>query len=139
MAVSIRDPGIYIFSAKLRAGNGDIHADRVAVLLMDQQQLDALLQVKWNGKKQSLLLNKVDNALVFFLEGSQAVYQKQFELLTDAGVLSQVVNYMGTFRSVEHDGYGIIYDLRTVKDDVEYSFQGLFVQDTDGIWRIKNY
>ena len=75
----------------------------------------------------------------FFLKSSQTIYKNQLALMATAGVLSQVVNNMGSFRLVEHDGYGIIYDLRTVRDDVEYSFQVLFVQDTDGIWRIQNF
>jgi len=46
---------------------------------------------------------------------------------------------MGEFRLVEHDGYGAIYDLRTIRNNVELSFQVLFVQDAEGIWRIMNY
>jgi len=89
--------------------------------------------------KAALLQNQIDNALKFFLEGSRIIYKNQYEFMAAEGVLSLMVNTMGEFRLVEYERYGAVYDLRTVKEDVEYSFQVLFVQDRDGIWRIKNY
>lgn len=90
--------------------------------------------------KQSLTKeNLAEGWLTFFAEGSRAVYRGQFEALMSGGILADVVNTMEAFRLVKYDGYGAIYDLRTTKNSVEYSFQVLFVQDVDGIWRIVNF
>lgn len=137
--VSMNEPGFYFFSIELRDNNDVLYTDKIALLLMDQQQFDTLLQAKWSAVKQALSLNQINSALTFFLKSSQTIYKNQFEFMVTKGILPQLVNKIGTFRLVEHDGYGVIYDLRTVKDDVEYSFQVLFIQDADGIWRIKNY
>ncbi len=137
--ISMSQAGIYVFTAELSDTDGNVYSDTVAILLMDRQQLDTLLQAKWSGMKEALLSDQINDALPFFLEGSRTVYQKQFEFLSSQGVLSQMINKMGTCRLVEHDGFGAVYDLRTTYNDVEYSFQVLFVQDPDGIWRIKNY
>jgi hypothetical protein len=132
-------PGIYYFTGTAHDDLGDSFTDDIAILALDRTALDALLQAKWNGMKESLLQNQIDNAVQFFLEGSQTIYKNQFEFMAAEGVLSQMVNTMGAFRLVKHESYGMVYDLRTVKDNVEYSFQVLFVQDGNGIWRIKNY
>jgi hypothetical protein len=137
--VSMSTPGIYIFSLELDDTGGTVYNDKVGVLLFDRQELDSHLQEKWSGMKQSLLSGQITDAVQFFMKSSRKVYQQQYEFLAGKGILSQIINTMGTFRLVEHDGFGAIYDLRTTHNDVEYSFQVLFVQDSDGIWRIKNY
>ena len=137
--IHITEPGIYSFVTEVADQSGEIHSDTVAILAMDRNKIDILLQTKWEGMKANLLLNKIDDALDYFLEGSQIIFREQFNIMESAGLLHEIVGKMGAFRLVEHDGYGIIYDLRTEINGEEYSFQVLFVQEKDGIWRIKNY
>jgi hypothetical protein len=35
--------------------------------------------------------------------------------------------------------YGAVCDLRTIRNGEEYSFQVLFIQDKNGVWRVKNF
>jgi len=87
----------------------------------------------------SLLQTQIEDALDFFSGRSQSVYRNNFRLLANEGLLVQAIEKMGLLRLVEYDGYGVIYDLRTLKDNMEYSFQVLFVQDSNGIWKILNF
>ena len=46
---------------------------------------------------------------------------------------------MGQLRLVRVREWLAEYDLRTVRSGVEYSFQVLFMKDTDGLWRIRSF
>ena len=133
----ILDPGLYYFTGEMQDELGTTHSDTLAILAMDKTVFDTLLQAKWNGMKEALGLGQIDDAVQYFHPASKSAYQMQFEALSS--ILPQIVNDMGEFRLVEHDGYGAIYDLRTIRNNVELSFQVLFVQDGSGIWKIYNY
>ncbi|MHB1348851.1 MAG: carboxypeptidase regulatory-like domain-containing protein [Desulfobulbaceae bacterium] len=135
--VKMTEPGLYTFTGEAKDDLGTTHTGTIAILAMDRAQLDTLLQAKWNGMKAALNSGQINSAISYFHPASRSAYQAQFEALSS--ILSQVAGDMGSFRLVEHDGYGAIYDLRTVRNNEELSFQVLFVQDAEGIWRIMNY
>lgn len=137
--VTATEPGIYTFHLEAFDDQGDAYTDEIAFLAIDKTFLDNLLQVKWNSMKSALLQNKIEDALDFFEGRSQSAYRNNFQLLANEGLLVQAIEKMGLMRLVEYDGYGVIYDMRTTKDNTEYSFQVLFVQDNNGIWKILNF
>jgi hypothetical protein len=130
-------PGLYYFSGTAQDELGDSYTDTIAILAFERTFLDTLLQAKWNGMKTALSSVQIDSAAEYFHPVTKSSYREQFEALSS--VLPQIVTEMGAFRLVEHDGYGAIYDLRAIRDNIEYSFQVLFIQDENGIWKIYNY
>lgn len=135
--VKMTQPGFYTFTGEAKDELGTTHTGSIVILAMDRAQFDTLLQAKWNGMKAALNSGQINSAISYFHPASRSAYQAQFNALFS--ILPQVVEDMGAFRLVELDGYGATYDLRTVRNNEELSFQVLFVQDAEGIWRIMNY
>ena len=81
------------------------------------------------------LANKdIEGSLSFFTQRKREVYRNIFT--TIAARLPVMLQEMGDSRLVEVYGDAAIYDLRTVRGGVEYSFQLLFIRNKEGIWQI---
>lgn len=96
---------------------------------------DRLLRDKWEGLKASLASGDIDAAVAKFAEGAQAPYRESFVLMRD--LLPQIAAELGELRLVRFVEGGAIYELVGVRDGAEYSSHVEFVQDTDGLWKIR--
>jgi len=63
--IRIETPGLYYFTAEVDH-EGTIYADTIAVLVMDEGELDALLRAKWEAMRQALAASDVDTAVSYF-------------------------------------------------------------------------
>lgn len=99
--------------------------------------MDALLKGKWEGMKTKLIAGDVKGAVGYFADKSKDSFRQQFTILSS--ILSQIVSEMGEISLIKVKDNYAEYDLRTVRDNTTYSFQLLFVRDTDGIWRIRSF
>lgn len=105
------------------------------VNVMSYGEMDALLGAKWAGMKEALTRGEVEKALGNFTESSRESFRQQFTLLYK--MLPQIVGEMGTATLVEARDGRAVYDLRTIRDRVVYSFQLEFIREGDGLWRIR--
>lgn len=131
------DSGLYICEATVIDDQSATFQDSIGINVISKETMDTLLQAKWQGMKDSLLTGDINTAASYFSKSSRAGYQHQFTLLQS--VLPQVVNDMGDIAIIDLKGNMAIYDLRTIRQGETYSFQLMFIKDTDGIWRIRNF
>lgn len=75
--------GLYLFTATAPDVQGNVCSSSVAIVVMARNQLDALLQGKWNGMKSRLLSQDIDGALSYFALTSRDHYNEIFTLLRD--------------------------------------------------------
>ncbi len=97
------------------------------------------LKAKWSNMVSDLNSGDINNAVNYFSLSSRTSYQKAFQALLDAGVLSQATAGMGNMSIVKSMGNAAEGDLSVIKNGKEYSYYVLFVKDEDGIWRIKAF
>lgn len=131
------EEGLYICTAAIIDSQLNTFNDIIGINVLFREEMDTLLQAKWQGMKNALLTGDINKAVSYFAESSRVSFQQQFSLLQN--VLPQVVNSMGEITLIDLNGDRAIYDMRTVRAGKIYSFQLLFIKDTDGIWRIRTF
>ncbi len=135
--VHLTDPGIYIFTAEAADDLGYVRTASVAVQVLSEAELDALLRDKWEDMASALADGNIEAAVQYFSGISRSMYQQRFAALSS--VLDQVAGDMGPIDLVEAQGNFAVYDLTTERDGKIYSYQVVFVREEDGIWRIYNF
>ena len=135
--VTLSTEGVYLFMATGLDTNGTTYQDAVAVTVLSKQQLDTLLRGKWEGMTAELLDGNIDNALIHFDESSKEDYREAFSLLSS--FLAIIVQELTDIQFVEYVNDTAIYDIRTIRDGLEFSFQLLFSKDFNGIWKISSF
>ncbi len=135
--VKLTTEGIYEFTVAATGTDGNTYQDTIGVVVYSRAAMDALLQAKWQGMKTALNAGNIEAAVSYYAESSKNSFRQQFTIL--AAQLPQLVADMGLCRIVKVREHFAEYDLRTVKDGIEYSFQVLFMQDSDGVWRIRSF
>ncbi len=130
-------PGIYYFTADVTDDQSNTCTDTVAVLVLDQAVLDALLRAKLNGMRQCLAQNDIDSAVSYFSSFSKENYREMFTVLSDH--LTEIGQELGDTQLTGVMKNSAAYDIRTTRDGAEYSFYLLFVKDEDGLWKIRSF
>jgi hypothetical protein len=87
--------------------------------------------------KGKLLSADIEGALVFFDESAKPAYRELFNTLSS--LLPIIVQEMSDIQLNKYASNAVIYDIRTIREGVEYSFHLLFTQDSGGIWRISSF
>jgi hypothetical protein len=135
--VILSSEGVYLFMATGLDTNGTTYQDAVAVTVLSKAQLDTLLRGKWETMRTELLDGNIDNALIHFDESSKEDYREAFSLLSS--FLAIIVQELTDIQFVEYVNDTAIYDIRTIRDGLEFSFQLLFSKDFNGIWKINSF
>jgi hypothetical protein len=129
-------PGLYFPQVTVTDQSGTNHAATALVQVYDQAALDRLLQAKWSMMQNALGRGDIATAVATIAGNSRDVYRDQFTALAGVGALGQVAaDLTGIALARVREG-AAEYDLRAVRDGVEYSFHVLFVIDADGVWRL---
>ena len=74
---------IYYFTAEAADSENDTHSDTVAVLVLDEEEVDLLLKAKWNGMKTGLANQDAQPAVSFFTIETQSLYSDIFTQIFD--------------------------------------------------------
>ena len=130
-------PGIYYFTADVTDDQSNTYTDTVAVLVLDQAVMDALLRGKWEGMRSALTQNDVDSAVSYFDSSTKDAYQTFFT--GNPQLLAQMAQVLDDIQFVRTDDNMAEYDIRATKDGTEYSFYLLFIKDDKGLWKIKSF
>ena len=109
--------------------------------VFDQTNLDVLLQDKWMEMRDALGQGDIGQTLVFFSQGSKDRYRQIFEAIQDSlnaeaeGLQDIIlVSFLGTTAK-----YRIQRDVSINGQVQTMTYWVYFIQDTDGIWRIKQF
>lgn len=132
-----QEPGLYFPKLTITDTQGNVYTETIVVNVLSLQELDALLRSKWGGMKNKLLSGDVEGALVFFEESAKPAYRELFNTLSS--LLPVIVQEMSDVQLNAYASNAVIYDIRTIREGIEYSFQLLFTQDSGGIWRISSF
>ena len=128
--------GIYYFTVRANS-SGALYEDTIGVAVLAREQFDNLLRSKWEGMKAKLASQDIAGSLAFFSERRRDAFGKIFTAV--APKLPVILQEMGDIQLIEVYRDAAIYDLRTVRRGVEYSFQLMFLRDEGGIWRIDSF
>jgi len=135
--VGITTEGIYYFTISAQAPNGDPYSDTIAIVIFSEAELDALLRSKWETMRYKLKNGDIEGALVVFHESRKAHYREIFNALSS--LLPGIAEEMSDIQLIKYTRNSAIYDIRTIREGTEYSFQLLFTKDQNGIWTIGSY
>jgi sugar lactone lactonase YvrE len=130
-------PGLYVASVVVTDTQGVQTSTGAIVQVFDRSQLDAFLQGKWNALRDALGRADVPAAVSLFALASRDAYQDQLGALAGVGALQQLASDLGVIRMVTARPNAAEYEVRALRNAVEYSFYVLFVMDTDGVWRLR--
>jgi len=134
--VRITTEGIYYFTVEVEY-QGETYTDTVAIVIMSEAELDALLKAKWEGMRQALAQNDINKAVKYFSESSKENYREMFTILSDN--LTQIEQELSDIQFIGVTKNSVEYDIRITRDGDEYSFHLLFVRDEDGLWKIRSF
>ena len=117
--------------------SGGLHTDSVVITVLSSSTIDSLLRRKWEGMKESLLKGDIEEVIGYFDEATKQHYRLIFNLLLPNRL--ELVAEMSDIQPVEYDNRAVVYDLRTHREGLEYSFPLLFTRDSYGIWWIHSF
>jgi len=129
--------GLYFFTAIAEDDQGNSYIDTVAVQVINEAALDALLRAKWEGMSSALTQNDVDGTVSYFSSFSKDAYSEIFT--TISSILPQVAQDLGDIQFIRIMKNSVEYDIRTIRDSQEYSFYLIFEKDGDGLWKIRSF
>lgn len=139
--IRITSEGIYRFTAEAPDAQGKMCSNELAVVVFGRQELDVLLQAKWNGMKSKLSLGAVEEALGYFREKSRDNYRNIFNALVNE--LPQIISGMQDIEMVATQGNRAEYRISRVHNidgsAVTVTYTIYFVLDEDGIWRLDRF
>ncbi|MBI3812412.1 MAG: Ig-like domain-containing protein [Nitrospirae bacterium] len=134
-------PGLYFATVTIMDANGILYTDTIPVNVLSLSELDVLLQAKWTGMRDALRQGDIEKTLTYFTYGSQEKYRRIFEaiganLIEEAQNLSNIalVTFYGTTGK-----YRIQRTVTINGQSQTLTYWVYFIQDTDGIWRIKQF
>jgi hypothetical protein len=140
--IGMSTPGIYYFTAQATDDQSSTYTDRIAVVALDQAQLDALLRAKWDGMKTALINGDTEQALNSIEQNSKETYQAIFNALgTD--YMSTVAGNMQDIHMIHaHNGlakYRIRRDQDISGNQYTITYYIYFQINENGLWKIKRF
>ena len=130
------EEGIVYFTARV-VHEGVTYTDTIAIIVVDEAEIDALLQQKWENMKAKLGSGDIDEALNDFSEGTKPMFEYNFNLLSDH--MSEIIAGMQSITLVRIEENQAVYNLVGEQAGQNFSFNLLFMKSADGIWRIVNF
>jgi hypothetical protein len=130
-------PGLYFPRVTVTDTQGNVYTESTIVHILSGEEMDALLRSKWEGMKSKLSSGDIEGALILFDESTKQTYREAFNLLSP--FLPAIVQELTDIHLNDYMENTVIYDIRTIRNGTEYSFQLLFMKDMNGIWRINSF
>jgi len=139
--VGMSTPGIYYFTAEATDDQSNTYTDTIAVVVLDQAQLDALLKAKWDAMKTALINGDIEGALNYHHGISKEKYQSIYNYL--GGNLSTLVQQMQNIEMVFAEGNRAKYRVKRDHDIegqmVTITYYIYFSTDGSGLWKVEKY
>ena len=135
--IRISIEGIYYFTVRVSDSSGKLYEDTVAITVLSRTEIGDLLRSRWDGMRAKLASFDIEGALGFFDADARENYRKLFNVLST--ILPTIAQDMSNIQLIEHMPNAVIYDIQTTREGVTYSYQLLFTQGVDGLWRINSF
>jgi hypothetical protein len=132
-------PGIYYFTAEASDDQSNIYTDTIAIVVLNQAQLDALLRAKWNSMRNALTINDIDGAVKYFDNSTKDAFRNAFSALSPTQLVDDIAGELNNIQFIKMNRNSVEYDIRIFEDNEEYSFYMLFIKSEDGIWKIRSF
>jgi hypothetical protein len=130
-------PGIYFPRVMVTDNQGNVYTETTLVNILSREEMDALLRSKWEGMKGALIQGDIEGAISYFDDFTKPGYREHFAILSP--VLSQIAQELNDIQLIGMMKDAIEYDIRAIRNGIEYSFYLLFVRDKDGLWKIRSF
>ena len=130
-------PGIYFPRVTVTDNQGNVYTETTLVNVLSREEMDVLLQSKWEGMKGALSQGNITEALNYFVNDSREEYREIFELL--APQLPGLVSTMREINMVEIKGNMAEYYIKRFQRGVDISYFIYFIKDENGIWRVSSF
>ena len=141
VSVTYDTPGLFFPQVTVTDTEGLIYTATSIVNVIDPIRLDLLLQLKWGGMREALGQSDIEKAVGYFTGGSRDRYRQIFDLIQ--GDLVEEAAGLQDIVLVAFNGSTAKYRIqRTVNNNGQsqiLTYWVYFIQDTDGIWRIKQF
>lgn len=128
-------PGLYLPKATVTEVGGAIRTATTVLQVLDVNQMDALLQSKWQAMKDALRQSDISLSLTYVVARRRATYQGMFNALTVP--LADIDQVLTSITLVGLRGIEAEYTMTATEEGFQYSYLVLFTLDEDGVWRIK--
>ena len=141
ISVTYSTEGVYYPTITVTDDQSNTYTDTIAIVVLNQTELDTLLRSKWEAMKTALSAQDVDGALVYFTEESKDSYNEIFTALYDQ--LPQLIQDMQDIQLIYSEGNMAKYRIRKSElyggQTYEITYYTYFAVDIDGIWRIHKF
>ncbi|MBR9986975.1 MAG: hypothetical protein KFF68_13805, partial [Desulfosarcina sp.] len=118
-----------------------IYRDAIGIVIVDRNEVDALLRQKWTGMKAHLAAKDVTQAVMQFDEGKKGLYEEIFSALLDR--LPQIAGDMQDISLISIDDQSARYRIRRVETHntgtYSVTYYVYFIKDEAGIWKIYRF
>jgi hypothetical protein len=126
--------GIYTFTANATGPDGNVYQDTVAIIVMNKAQLDKMLRAKWTSMTNALGIGDTATASSYISSAAGTSYQEMFNAL--AAQLSSIMATQTALNPVSIRNNVAKYELVTSENGKAYSYEIIFINDTNGLWMI---
>lgn len=141
VTVRFEQPGLYFPTVSVTDADGVRHEATAVVQVFDPQRLGPKLLAKWSAMRAALQGGRIDAALEQFTHAARPRYRQIFEAL--GAKLPETAAAMQEPELMSIAGTTAKYRIqRTVTIDGQtrtLTFWIYFIQDGDGIWRIRQF
>jgi len=120
---------------------GETYTDTIAIQVLIEAELDALLRAKWNGMKTALVNGDIEGALNLHHEAFKDRYESIYNLLgNDLPILAQeMLDIELIFAEGDRAKYAINRDHDIDGQIVTVTYYIYFSKDGNGLWKIERY
>jgi hypothetical protein len=130
-------PGLYLPTVIITDAQANIQKGTAVVLALSQEEMDTLLQGKWEDMRGALINGDIDAALRYFEGGQESKYKRALEKLRDrfSEIFSgnEELNYVSAFEN------RIEYENLVIEEDKAFSYPVIFILDENGLWKIRQF
>ena len=141
VSVTYNGEGIVYPTVTVTDDQSVAYPDTIAIVVLNQNDLDALLQAKWSAMKTALSNHDITGALSQFHEESKNQYSQAFNYLFD--YLPDIVNNMQNIELIYVKSNYAKYRIRRIQviegTTEEITYYIYFVKGSNGIWVIENF
>ena len=129
--------GIYYPTVTVTDNQSNNYTDTIAIIVLNQNDLDMLLRTKWQGMKTALVAGDTATALNYISPITRTAYQEMFSALT--GQLASIIATQTGFNLITIKDNIAQYKLNTLESGTIYSYKVIFSKDSEGIWMIQDF
>jgi hypothetical protein len=130
-------PGLYFPKVTVTDTANRIYTKTAVLLVVAQNELEALLQAKWTGLKDALRNGDIPTALKYIAISKRSDYSQVFSSLYIP--LAQIDQVLTNITFIVMNRATAEYEMGRTDPQGEVAYLVRFNIDEDGIWRIRDF